>query len=391
MYWLLTLIESRVKVFAIISTKVRRGVLTANFYRNLNKKGSITVEAAILLPVFIIAIMVFVFIIKVYYTNEIIQHAITGACNEMSVYSLLYYETNADEVISGIERFSNSSKVSDALGDTLLTSLVQKLGKDATDYVRAQAVLVPITKVLVKKKLEVSYFNDVDVRLKNLNLKDGFNSIDFTRSRMLADEKSIDIVASYEMRFPFLAQLFPGIKITQMASTCVWAGEDGVKEAEDEAFSDKTSVWNMTNINRGREIRKLQGANLPYNFPTIAIFENGKATSIKSLNIDEVYYQNSSNIKKKLMLYIDKLEAFEGGKSTTLTINSSQINQKELRLIIPETDLLANQQQTINECIQIARSKGIDLKLIKAYGKESTKQNETGEKVNNEVENDSKD
>jgi len=344
-------------------------------------KGSITVEAAILLPFFIIAIMAFVFIIKVYYINEIVQHAITGACNEISVYSLLYYETNADEVISGIERFSNSQKVSDVLGDTLITSFVQKLGKDATDYVRAQVALVPITKVLVNKSLKVSYYNNVDDRLKGLNLKDGFNSIDFTSSRMLADGKSIDIVANYEMSFPFLAQLFPKFKITQMASACVWAGENGVRKGEDEATDEKTSVWNMANMERGRQIRKLQGANLPYNFPTIAIFKNGTATSIKSLNIDEVYYQNSRNLKKKLMLYIEKLEAFEGGKGTAIAIESSQIYQKELRLIIPETDVLANQQQTINECIQIARSKGIDLKLIKAYGKENTGQNQTEEKV----------
>ncbi|MHB8062061.1 MAG: TadE family protein, partial [Ruminiclostridium sp.] len=212
---------------------------------NLNTRGSITVEAAILLPFFIIAIMAFVFIIKVYYTNEIVQHAITGACNEISVYSLLYYETNADEVISGIERFSNSQKVNDVLGDTMITSLVQKLSKDATDYVRAQVALVPITKVLVRKNLDVSYFNNVDDRLKSLNLKDGFAGIDFTSSRMLADGKSIDIVASYEMRFPFLAQLLPGVKITQMASACVWAGENGVKMAEDEAPDEGASIWNM--------------------------------------------------------------------------------------------------------------------------------------------------
>lgn len=342
-----------------------------------NTKGSITVEAAILLPVFIIAIMIFVFIIKVYYTNEIMQHAITGACNEMSVYSLIYYETNADEVISSIEKFCNSQKVNDVFGDTLITSLVQKLGKDATDYVRAQVILVPITKVLVKKNLNVSYYSDVNKRLESLNLKDGFEGIDFSASRMLADGKSINIVASYEMSFPFLAQLFPGIKITQMASAYVWAGEDGVKKAEDEAADDGTNVWNMSNIKRGQQIRNLQGANLPFNFPTIAIFNNGTATSIKSLNIDEVYYQNSSNLKKKLLSYIDKLEEFEGGKSTTITIDSSQIYKKELRLIIPETNLLANQQQTINECIQIARGKGITLKVVKAYGKENTEQNAT--------------
>ncbi len=343
--------------------------------KKLNTKGSITLEAAIFLPVFIITIMTFIFIIKIYYTNEIMQQAITGACNEMSVYSLLYYETNAEEIIGGLEKFTNSDKVSDKLGDTFLTSLVQQMGKDATDYIRAQVVLVPIAKVLVKKNLEVSYYSDVDERLKGLNLKDGFDGIDFTSSRMLADDKSIDIVVSYEMKFPFLSQLFPGIKITQTASTCIWAGENGVREAEEETEEkDEASVWDMNNLERGREIRKLQDANLPYNFPTIASFKNGRATSIKSLNIDEAYYKNSSNLKKKLMLYIDKLEEFEGGKSSTVTIEGSQIRTKELRLVIPETELSANQQNTIDECIRIAKSKGIELKVIKAYGKEGTVQ-----------------
>jgi len=344
--------------------------------KNFYSKGSITVEAAILLPFFIIAIMSFVFIIKVYYTNEIVQHAIAGACNEMSVYSLLYYETNADEVISGLERFSSSQTVSDALGDTWITTIVEQLGKEATDYVRAQVALVPITKVLVKKNLEVSYYNDVDDRLKSLNLKEGFNGIDFTSSRMLADGKSIDLVASYEMSFPFLPQLFPRIKIKQMASACVWAGEDGVKKLEDDALEGVASVWDMDNIKRGREIRKLQGANLPYNFPTISKFQNGTATSTKSLNINKVYYQNSRNLKLKLMNYINKLEEFSGGKSNSITIDSNEILRKELILIIPETQVLPNQKQTIDECIQIARSKGIDLKIIKAYGKENTAQNE---------------
>jgi len=340
------------------------------------KKGSITVEAAVLLPFFIIAIMSFVFIIKVYYTNEIVQHAISGACNEMSVYSLLYYETNAEEIVGSIERFSNSEKVSEVLGDTWIKSIAAQLGKDATDYVRAQVALVPITKVLVKKNLEVSYYNDVDNRLKALNLKDGFSGIDFTGSRMLADGKSIDIVASYELSFPFLTQLFPGIKIKQMASTCIWAGEDGINTAEEDDLDTDASVWDMNNIKRGREIRKLQGANLPFNFPTIANFQNGAATSIKSLNIDKVYYQNSRNLKLKLISNINKLEEFNGGKSSTLTIESYEILRKELILVIPETQLLPSQQQTINECIQIARSKGIDLKLIKAYGKESVDKNE---------------
>lgn len=357
----------------VTTNKKDISILKAGFTKIYNTKGSITVEAAVLLPVFIAAILTFVFIIKVYYTHEIVQQALASACEEMSLYSLLYYETNADELISGLEKFTDSQKndnSADDVVDTNIATLIKQFGKGTSDYIRAQVVLVPVSKALVKKNLEVSYYDSVDARLKLLNLKEGFEGIDFSKSRLLADEKSIDLIVKYKMSFPFLTQFMPEIQITQMASSYVWAGEDGIKKSE-ETETEETGIWNMSNMSRGKEIRKRQGANLPFNFPTIAIFKNGTATSIKSLNIDEAYYKSSNNLKKQILLYINKLEEFEGNESTAIKIEKWQIYKKELRLIIPETELSVNQQQTINECIQLARAKGIYLVVIKAYGKET--------------------
>lgn len=351
-------------------------------FKKLIVKGSITVEAAIILPFFIMAVMSFAFIVKLYYTHEIIQQAISGACNEISVYSLLYYETNADDLISGIERFSYSEKVSDALGDIKLTAFIQQLGKDAAGYVRTQLALVPITKVLVKNKLEAGSGDNVDERLKFLNLKDGFAAIDFTESRMLADNKSIDIIAKYEMSFPFLPGILPGIKISQKASARIWAGEEGIDRWGTQEENQEKSVWDMDNLKRGKEIRKLQGATLPFNFPVVAKFENGTVTSIKSLNLDEAYYSNTRNLELKISGYINKLEDFSGGTAGGAAISSHQIFRKELVLIIPETVILPGQQSTLDKCIQNAKSKGINLKIVKAYGKQGSVKDNAGEAEN---------
>ncbi|PYG88520.1 hypothetical protein LY28_01369 [Ruminiclostridium sufflavum DSM 19573] len=352
-------------------------------------RGSITIEAAIILPVFIAAFITFVFIVKVYYTHEIIQQAILGACNEISLYGLLYYETDADELVGYLEKICNSQKVSETFGDSSLSSIIGQIGKDTTDYIRAQAVLLPVLKALVEENLEVSRIDTVNDRLRWLNLKNGFSGLDFSESRMLADGKSIDLIVSYEMVFPFLTQFLPEIHLRQMASSCIWAGEEGVKRAEEK--TDGAGIWDMSNINRGREIRKLQGANLPFSFPTIAIFSNGKAVSIKSLNTEEAYYKSSDNLKKKLLMYIDKLEKFEGGKSSEITIEGMQVCIRELRLIIPEAELLSNQQQAINECIKTAQGKGINLKVIKAYGRGKAAQGGNTERNPDEVENDTED
>ncbi len=337
--------------------------------KKVGLRASITIEAAILLPFLIIAIMSFVFIIKAYYTSEIIQQAITGACEEMSVYSLLYYETGAEEIIGGIEKFGNSEAAGRATGGNELTSYIQQLSKDATDYVRANTVLIPLAKILVGKKLEVSYYDSVDNRLKGLNLEKGFGSLDFSGSKMLEDGKNIEIIARYEMRFPFLSELLPVIKIEQRALACVWAGEDGINGSEDTQDQGQ-GIWDMPDLKRGREIRKLQGANLPFNFPTVAKFQNGRVTGIKSLNMDEAYYQNPKNLESKIMSYINKLEDFEGGMSGSVSIGANEISGKELVLVIPETQLTSAQQTTVDKCVQAAGRKGIILKVIKAYGRQ---------------------
>ncbi|EPR08279.1 pilus biosynthesis protein TadE [Ruminiclostridium papyrosolvens] len=340
----------------------------------MRDRGSITVEAAICLPFFIIAVISFVFLIKVYFAHEIIHNAITGACDEMSVYSIIYYSTNAEELVGGLEKFCNSEKVSNALENTGLLQYIREFGKDATDYVRAQAVLVPITKILVREHLGNSS-DKADLRLKNLNIPDGLEGIDFTHSRMLADGRSIDVVAEYKLELPFLSQVLPDIKITQTASACIWAGEDGVNSLKGDSEDNEQCVWNLENIKRGREIRRLQGANLPFNFPVVSKYENGTAASIKSLNLDEIYYHNTINLQNKLKGYITKLQEFNGGKSGSVTIDGSQIYRKELILVVPETDITSAQLQTLNKCIDIAREKGISLKIVKAYGKQNNTKN----------------
>lgn len=343
--------------------------------------GSITVEAAILLPVFIISVVAFVYIIKFFYTHEIVQQAITGACNEMGAYSLLYYETNAEELISGIEKFTNSEEVSETLGNSSVALYIRQLGKEASDTIRAQVALIPLTKYLVKKNLSFSLGDDVDSRLKGLHIKNGFMGIDFSDSRLLADGRSVDITAEYQMTFPFLSQLLPGLKISQSASCCIWAGEDGIDLTGD---TDEASenIWHLGNLERGRKIRELQGANLPFSFPTVAIFKNGTVTAIKSLNMDETYYKNSENLKEKLVSMINKLQEFNGASSGDTAIQKSEILRKELRLIIPETELQADQQQILDQSVTLARTKGIELIVIKAYGKEDTQDDNDRKKTN---------
>ncbi|OPX46279.1 hypothetical protein CLHUN_00950 [Ruminiclostridium hungatei] len=334
---------------------------------NMFLKGSITVEAAVILPFAIMAVLTFVFIIKIYYTYDVVQNAITGTGRQMSAYSLLYYKTDAEEIISGIERFGSSDAVSDALGDNWLSSSLRDAGKNAADYIRTQLALIPITRQLVSRQLETCFGADADKALRRLDITDGLSGLDFSQSKMLADGKSIDIIVQYKINFPILSGVLPEIQISQTASVCIWAGENGIG-GEENGEAEKT-VWDMSNIKRGQAIRKLQGANLPFNFPTVASFKNGTATSVKSLNIDEPYYKDAVSLEKKISGYVKKLDEFWSGSCGDISINESEILRKELILVIPETELSSDQQNVVDRCVKLAELRGITLNVIKAYGK----------------------
>ncbi len=351
-------------------------------------KGSITVEAAIILPFFILTIVSFVFLMKVYYVNEIIQSALSGASRQMSVYSLLYYKTNADEIISGIEKLGGSENIQDALGDSWLASSIKEAGKNASDYTRAQLVLIPSAKHLVAKQLEDSLSNKADMGLRNLYVSEGLAGLQYGESTMLADGRSIDISVSYQINFPFLSQILPELKLKQTASVCVWAGEYGVESLE-ESPEDNECIWDMSNLKRGKEIRRLQEANLPFNFPTIAKFHNGTAVSIKSLDTEEPYYSKPVNFEKTINGYINKLSAFEGATCGSVTVGGSQILRKELTIVIPETELTINQKLITEKCIKYAYQKGIILRFVKAYGKPGSggKAEENNDNINKKTKN----
>ena len=68
---------------------------------DMMKKGSITVEAALALPVFLFAVVSVVFLMKIVYTHELIQHAIAETADELAASGYIFR-------ISGLEDLDDS-------------------------------------------------------------------------------------------------------------------------------------------------------------------------------------------------------------------------------------------------------------------------------------------
>jgi hypothetical protein len=373
---------------------------------SIKNKGSITLETAISLPVFISVILSVSLLMKITYTYEIIQNAISHTANEISSYSYLYHlsgmegihnrlHEKIDEIIGKISTDENpGSKIQDVkiinfeLPDELksiLYSIIKGVYDDSVNQ-----LFIPITKMCIRKYLTTDEIKDPDERLKMLDIEGGFTGLDFSMSEFFEDDNdTISIVVRYKINIPVPIKILPRFTVIQKATVRGWLGGDDEYARYRDEENDE-DIWSLDNFTRGRKIRELFGANLPFTFPVIARYDNdsGTITMIKSMDLTLAYYQDPAVVSKKIRIYIDELKAYKGQETPwgrdKIVIKNSNIAKRQLTLVIPGNSIVSVVMKEIEQCRFYAANNGVDLNVVK-YGKkqifgEETEDEETGDK-----------
>jgi hypothetical protein len=128
----------------------------------------------------------------------------------------------------------------------------------------------------------------------------------------------------------------------------------------------ESSVWELGPGLRGQAIEQALGQNFPGNFPVIDKFENGLATSIKSLDLGAPSYQDAAALDRTLSGYIDKVVNYNGTGPqgwAGVIIPQSQITGRALDLAIPNAGT-AVQQKIINQAVLNGAAKGVTVNVI---------------------------
>jgi hypothetical protein len=125
--------------------------------------------------------------------------------------------------------------------------------------------------------------------------------------------------------------------------------------------------WDLDPFQRGRNIEKDLGQNLPEPFKTIDRYDNGTITSIKSLDVNAKTYQNATKLRSRIKKYVDDLSDFQGfsmgGWDIGNVSNGLPITVRKLDLAISNAGS-PTQAQVIDEMITYAASKNINLNKI---------------------------
>jgi len=163
---------------------------------NMYRKGVLTIEAALVLPLFLSAMLLIACLMNITWLNMKIGSALAGVGNEMSAFA--YSASAADEAITGIRQAGNSC--------------------DEETIMPAGGM---ISQLYLKTKIDSILGGDLLVKEM---VRGGTSGISFLNSSLMEDGQTIDIAAEYEVVLPFSGFGLPGIHYQQRVLLHGWVG-----------------------------------------------------------------------------------------------------------------------------------------------------------------------
>ena len=319
-----------------------------------SEKGSISIEAAVLMPVFLAVLLIFISVVQIISAEQILCSSVVKTADKMCKWAPVYKNLITDDIQ---EEFINkvSGEFKDELqgevGEFLMGILqLRKVSEYSFDYIYGFA-----SQTLCEKYIREDIFvkNGI-VNMKDLNL---YKSDFFYKD---SNDISIKAFCNVKTHLPF------EVKISS-AIDCVAWGKGVMPHVSAENSSDDKStaesIWEKDNLYRGKVIRQMYGGNLPAGFPAIDIFENGMATMIKSMNHTAESYEKTSVFEYKIKSMIDELHAFRGADFGGINITQKDMLQKRLVLVMPENEFSILQTNAMESLMRYAASKLIVLDL----------------------------
>ncbi|MFZ1709933.1 MAG: RHS repeat-associated core domain-containing protein, partial [Anaerolineae bacterium] len=137
------------------------------------------------------------------------------------------------------------------------------------------------------------------------------------------------------------------------------------KQVTEQAGQTTQSVWKLDPLKRGQEIEKMLGRSpqLTQNFPVIDRFENGVATSIKSIDLGAKSYQNMGTLTSTVKGYVNELANWQGVRSWgNFGVGPNDITLRELLLAIP-TGATEAQMAALRALQQWANTVGVNVNI----------------------------
>ena len=277
------------------------------------QRGSATVEAAIVLPILMIAFISVLTVIRVAVTYERMQQAINQVAGQLSQYSYLYAVSGLKEqhdnlnnaIDNAKEELANQQNVLSTFYNEMqsLTDNISQIGNDdsnamsintmndliniasnassATEageelaqqienlitnpmneirliglalsdtlFGKGKTMLFgSISKSMIKRNLAIDMQIDLSHVDERLRIVDGINELDISCSTFLDDNETIDLIVEYKVKPVPDFIFFPEIRLRNRACVLAWTWGVDKIEHDEPAIGSEDSIWNIDKSN----------------------------------------------------------------------------------------------------------------------------------------------
>ena len=178
-------------------------------YTSSLKKGSITLEAAIAIPLFFLGLFSIIYIINIMYIQLTLQMALEETVSDVTKEAYIsaeFYSMTSDEQA---DASSNDSSFVENLGATVISVAYIK-NKFLTD--------------------------DITALLDNSYVKNGASGVSFTFSSVDMTENIMDITINYKITIPFISSKLLTFNLSNRCYSRIYLGQDMEKEQKESFF-----------------------------------------------------------------------------------------------------------------------------------------------------------
>ncbi len=320
-----------------------------------NKKGSIALEFALILPLFLTAVFLLAALLQCLYVYHVAEKALYQTSGILCDYAYFYHrglmEKGEDALLAQLSGFLPANdQESDDLWERLSGYLDFRNGLERADDLLYQEAANFIFRCCLKGQEHL------------------FDTISFAGSTFFNgdDRVILQLRCDVPLLLPLPVPLLSGFTLTYCLPSRAWMAGD--RWWAEEAGETELSVWSLAPLERGKEIRKRFGGNLPEFYPVISRYQDGCATVIKSLDHTAETYQSGKNMKNTLYQMAKKLEAFSGTAGDSAVpreqwIEPGEIRQKKLLLVLPVNPTSAEQEAILFEFSLFCVSCGIMIEI----------------------------
>ncbi len=321
------------------------------------KRGGLALEAAIVMPIMLVTLTTLL-ALQAGLTAEIkLKGALDRTAAEISLLVPL-----CDLVLQGVELseadqvqiladMNLPAPITSADDQPLFSSdLIMELISDGLFDLASSALLAPFIHQRLDIWLDIGEGHHAGFSDQIINRK-LFLHVEVGKNQLW-------LCVDYQLKGPFGR----GLQRYQQVVVPLWTGSRDPNLLEDQAELD--GVWMLDNFSRGQILRDYYGADLPFNFPVIAAFSNGRAVSIKSMDLTAPSYQDTQVVRRRLRDQVRQLSDFNGAtrqqEGRTIEIKQADIQQRSLLMIIPGNSPQAA-LQVLNDLKTQAAAAGVDL------------------------------